>query len=252
MNEGVTVTLSGANSTDPEGGAISYSWVQVSGIPVTLTSPSAAQTTFIPPNVGTNGETLGFQLTVTDSGGLHSADTCLVNVLWINQPPSASAGIDLSVNEGSVVTLSGAVSNDPDGSILNYEWSQTSGTIVALSNPYVAQPTFVAPGVGDAGESLTFQLTVTDSGGLQARDSCIVNVVWVNQPPAANAGPDQNADQGLSVALNGIGSTDPDGGLLTYYWLQTGGTPVTLDNPGSAHPISWLAQGGRAAALSSS
>jgi len=177
VNEGVVVTLGGANSSDPEGGALVYSWSQVSGTAVTLSNPSAAQTTFASPNVGPNGETLGFQLTVTDSGGLQSADTCLVNVLWVNQPPIAKAGSDQNVNEGTMVTLNGAGSSDPDGSALFYEWTQMSGPPVTLSSPSVAQPTFLAPGVGEAGESLTFQLTVTDSVGLFTRDSCIVNVV---------------------------------------------------------------------------
>jgi len=234
--EELSVTLSGANSRDPEGGTLTYSWCQVSGSPVTLSNPSAAQATFIPPNIGPNGETLGFQLTVTDSGGLKSADTCLVNLLWINQPPVANAGKDQSVVEGAKVTLDGSYSSDPDGFALYYEWCQTGGTPIDLISVHAAQPTFQAPGVGAAGERLTFQLTVWDSDGVQARDSCIVNVVSVNQPPAANAGPDQNVNQGVSVTLNGTGSTDPDGGILAYYWLQTAGTPVTLDNPSSAQP----------------
>jgi len=250
VNEGVIVTLSGANSTDPEGGALTYSWCQVSGTSVTLNNPSVAQTTFTPQNVGPDGESLGFQLTVNDAGGLQSSDTCLVNVLWINQPPAANAGTDQSVNEGAMVTLNGSSSGDPDGFALNYEWVQMSGSLVALSNPFVAQPTFAAPNVGPDGETLTFQLNVTDSGGLQARDTCIVNVVWVNQSPAANAGPDQNVNQGVTVTLDGIGSTDPEGGILAYSWLQTGGSPpVTLDNPGSAQPRFPAATGGSSSSL---
>jgi K319L-like, PKD domain/CARDB/Fibronectin type III domain len=249
IKEGMVVSLNGANSTDPEGGALTYSWCQVSGTPVTLDNPSGPQATFTPPNVGADGETLGFQLTVTDSGGLQSSDTCLVNVLWINQPPSANAGPDLNVNEGTMVTLNGSNSRDPDGVALNYEWLQTSGSAVTLSSRFAAQPTFAAPNVGPEGETLMFQLTVTDSGGIQARDSCIVNVVWVNQPPAANAGPDQNVNQGASVTLNGTGSADPDGGLLAYSWLQTGGTPVTMDNPGSAQPRFVANTGGASTSL---
>jgi len=223
---------------------LTYSWRQVLGTPVTLSNPSTAQTTFMPPNVGPNGETLGFQLTVTDSGGLQSADTCLVNVLWMNQPPSANAGADLSVNEGTVVTLNGSSSSDPDGSALSYEWFQLGGTPVTLSSATVAQPTFVAPAVGAAGESLSFQLTVTDSVGLFARDTCIVNVVSVNQPPVADTGPDQNVNEGVSVTLNGTGSTDPEGGVLLYSWLQTSGAPVTLNSPASAQPSFIAATGG--------
>lgn len=249
VNEGGTVTLNGANSTDPEGGALNYSWCQVSGTPVSLNNPYAAQTTFVAPDGGPDGETLGFQLTVADSGGLQSVDTCLVSVLWVNQPPMANAGADQNANEGTRVTLNGAGSSDPDGGALFYEWTQMSGTPVVLSSPSVAQPTFLAPGVGEAGESLTFQLTVTDSVGLFARDSCIVNVVWVNQPPTANAGPDQTVDQRVSVTLNGTGSTDPDGGILAYSWLQTAGAPVTLDNPGSAQPRFLADTGGVSSSL---
>jgi hypothetical protein len=249
VKEGSLVTLNGANSSDPEGGVLTYSWSQVLGTRVTLSSPSAAQTTFMPPNVSTNGETLGFQLTVRDSQGLQSSDTCLVNVTWVNQPPSANAGPDQSVNEGAVVTLNGSNSSDPDGFALSYEWSQISGTSVTLSNPYAAQPTFPAPSVGTAGETLTFQLTVTDSGKLQARDSCIVNVVQITQPPVAEAGPDQTVNQGVSVTLDGSGSTDSNGGLLAYSWLQTSGAPVTLDNPGSAQPRFVAETGGVSSSL---
>ena len=249
VNEGGTVTLSGANSTDPEGGALTYTWCQVSGAPVNLINPTACQATFDSPNVGPDGESLGFQLTVTDSLGLQSSDTCLVNVLWINQPPAADAGRDQSVTEGATVTLNGSSSTDPDGFGLNYEWVQMNGTPVTLSNRFLAQPTFAAPTVGPEGETLMFQLTVTDSGGLQARDTSIVNVVWLNQPPAANAGPDQSVNQDATVTLDGTGSTDPDGGTLAYSWLQTGGAPVTLDNPGSAQPRFQANTGGAASNL---
>jgi hypothetical protein len=234
--EGASVTLSGANSMDPEGGALTYSWRQVSGTNVTLINPSSAQAAFVPPNVGPDGAALGFELTVTDSGGLKSVDTCLVNVCWINQPPTVNAGTLQNVSEGAVVTLNGALSNDPDGFALNYAWTQVSGSSVILSSPSVAQPTFVAPSVSEDGESLMFQLMVKDLGGLEARDSCIVNVVYVNQPPVANAGSDQSVNQGVTVTLNGIGSSDPDGSTLDYYWSQKEGPSVTIDNPVSAQP----------------
>jgi hypothetical protein len=236
VNEGMKVTLNGANSVDLEGGPLTYSWYQVSGTPVIVSDASVAQPTFTAPSVGPDGETFGFQLTVMDSGGLQSSDTCLVNVVWVNQPPVANAGPDQSVSEGKLVTLNGSGSLDPDGLPLTYQWDQTSGTSVTLSSNSVANPTFLAPNVGAQGGTLMFQLTVTDSGGLLARDTCIVNVVYADQSPVANAGPDQSVNQGASVTLNGTGSKDPDGEMLSYSWLQTSGTPVTLDNPMSAQP----------------
>jgi len=54
-----------------------------------------------------------------------------------------------------------------------------------------------------------------------------------NQAPIANAGPDQTTDAGQLVTLNGSNSTDPDDGIASYHWVQTGGSPVTLSDPNS-------------------
>ncbi len=54
-----------------------------------------------------------------------------------------------------------------------------------------------------------------------------------NAPPTADAGPDKTAKPSSEVSLPGRG-TDPEGGALTYLWLQVSGTPVTLRNASSA------------------
>jgi len=89
-----------------------------------------------------------------------------------NQPPSADAGPDQTVDEGDTVTLDGSNSTDPDDYIASYLWTQTGGLSVTLSDPAAVQPPFVTPIVDPAldpnGITLTFNLTVEDSGGLQA------------------------------------------------------------------------------------
>ena len=55
----------------------------------------------------------------------------------------------------------------------------------------------------------------------------------VNQPPVADAGGPYDVDEGSSVQLDGTGSSDPDGYMLTYSW-----SPAThLDDPTSSTPV---------------
>ncbi len=231
VDEGVTVTLSGLNSTDRDGGIVSYHWEQPVGNPVVLSDPSAPETFFTSPDVSTDGESLSFQLTVIDDYGLASSDTCIVNVVWVNEPPVAEAGSDQTVFGGEEAVLDATMSSDPDDGIATYLWEQTGGPSVLLSGADSVQAFFIAPDVGDSGETLTFALAVTDNGDLKAVDTCVVNVEgWINLPPIADAGPDQEVYEQDTVTLNGSASTDPDDGISSYLWTQTAGTPVTLSD----------------------
>jgi hypothetical protein len=233
--EETKVTLNGSNSSDPDDGIKSYRWSQTAGPRVRLSNNKAIKPTFTAPNVA-GSKSLRFELTVTDFGGLKDTDTTVVNVTGDNDQPTADAGPDQAKEEETKVTLNGSNSSDPDDGIKSYRWRQKEGPPVTLSNPQAKKPTFKAPNIIGS-KSLTFELTVTDFGGLKDTDTTVVNVTGDNDPPAADAGPDQTVDEEEAIVeLDGVGSRDPDNGIKSYRWTQTAGPAVTLSNPLDVQP----------------
>jgi len=146
-----------------------------------------------------------------------------------NVAPTANAGPDQTVEEDVLVTLDGSGSTDTDGTVASYAWTQTAGTDVgALDVTAPSMPTFTSPVVG-ADEVLTFSLVVTDDDGATSAADTVDIAVTANVPPTADAGPDQTVSSFDVVTLDGSGSADSDGTIVTYAWTQTTGTNVVLD-----------------------
>jgi C1A family cysteine protease len=80
VDEGTEVTLSGLGSFQAEGGIASFHWAQTAGPTVALSEPEAARCPFTAPEVGPDGASLTFQLTVTDDEGLHATDHVIIQV----------------------------------------------------------------------------------------------------------------------------------------------------------------------------
>jgi hypothetical protein len=232
------IQLSGSNSIGLEkaGETASFHWAQLDGPPVELHDPESIETVFMPPRFGGRPASLAFELTVTDQDGLESRDTSLVNVTRGDNPPVCDAGPYQEVSGGDRVTLDGSGSHDSGGGIVVYSWKQLTGIPVILSDPLSVQPCFTAPEAGPGGASLVFRLLVTDPGGLRCRDFCTVNVLGINSPPVADAGSHQSCGPGDTVVLDGFGSRDADGGILTHEWAQISGRPVALSDPSGASP----------------
>jgi len=149
-----------------------------------------------------------------------------------NLAPIANAGPDQTVNEGRRVTLDGSASSDISPDIITaFDWTQTGGPSVALSDSSAEMPEFDAPYViGDT--LLQFDLVVTDSvGAASAVDSVTVTV---GNALAVDAGVDQQVTEGDVVYLNGLNSLSINRSIARYLWIQIEGPAVVLSNRGRA------------------
>lgn len=220
----VVVTLNGIASSDPNLGIAGYRWAQLAGTPVLLQQPVSAICNFTVPASTAAGQRMTFQLTVTDQGGLQSTDTVDIVFYQNNIYPIAAAGEDKSVVQGDTVNLDGSLSSDPDGGISTYSWTQVGGSNVTLVNPNSAKPSFTAPLTNGNEVILTFQLYVTDTGGLQGTDTIAVTVTG---PLIADPGNDQTVNAGDQVVLDGSGSIDRN----AYATVEIKANFVEADNP---------------------
>jgi hypothetical protein len=155
-----------------------------------------------------------------------------------NDAPVANAGPDLgSIISGTVITLNGGASTDPNGDPLTYSWTlltKPAGSAAVLANPTSVTPSFTVDLAGD----YVVQLIVNDGTSNSAPDSAIFSTN--NVAPVANAGPDQGGiAPGSLVTLDGSASSDGDGDPLTYSWSLTAkpaGSAAVLTNPTSVTP----------------
>jgi len=94
-----------------------------------------------------------------------------------NSAPIALVGDSVNTTEQALVTLDASSSLDVDGSIVSYEWVQTSGLSVTLNNANSSQPSFTAPLVAQYQSGyLLFQVKVTDNNGATSYASQQVSV----------------------------------------------------------------------------
>src|SRR5713226_2347024 len=112
------------NPSDPDGDVLSFVWKDEANNMVGTTA--VVQLTL---SLGTHT----FTLTVTDPGGLSSTATTHVTVAAVNHPPIANAGADQTIEcagpGGTLVTLNGSNSSDPDGDVLNFIWKDEANNV---------------------------------------------------------------------------------------------------------------------------
>ena len=169
-----------ANDLDADGEVLVLTGVS-QGLHGTVT-PSVNGSVVYTPAPNFNGSD-SFTYTISDGNG--GTDTGAVNLTLapVNDAPVASAGVAQTVDEGASVSLAGSGS-DVDGGMLGFQWTQVGGPTVILSGASTATPSFTAPQVSGT-MALTFQLVVTDQGGLSSMPA-ITTVSVRDRSNAAN------------------------------------------------------------------
>ncbi|WP_054112775.1 PKD domain-containing protein [Marinagarivorans algicola] len=141
------------NGTAP---TLTYSWVQVAGLPVILSDTDQAKASFITSEPGL----YTFALTVSDGEFSHTNTVSVTMSELFNIPPQADAGASFTQALGRNVKLNGSASTDPDAApfALSYQWVQLTGPSVSLNDVTLAEPYFTPTQAG----SYTFGLVVND------------------------------------------------------------------------------------------
>jgi PKD repeat protein len=186
-------SFNGSGSFDPDGSIVSYIWdfgdgqgVQGNSQTVSHSYDSAGSYVVV--------------LTVQDDGGTNGYDNSVVSA-GTNQAPTANFGF---VCNGLDCSFNGSSSNDPDGTIVSYQWNfgdGSSGSGVTRSYTF--------------GSSGTHQVTLTVTDDFGDSHSQIHSVQVVNEAPTANF---SFACNELNCSFNGSSSNDPDGTIVSYQW----------------------------------
>ncbi|MFT5757088.1 MAG: hypothetical protein ACI9LM_001813 [Alteromonadaceae bacterium] len=241
--EGGTLTLTGANSTDPDANTtLTYQWSVSSANAGSFSSSTVANPTFTAANVtadtsvnitlavsdGELNDSASKWITVTDSTSNNSAPTAVV---------SASAA---SVEEGGTITLTGSNSTDPDtDTTLTYQWSVSPASAGSFSSTTAANPIFTAATVS-ADIIANISLTVND-GELSNAASASVTVTDSTSensaPTAVVSSSAASVLEGGTVTLTGANSTDPDANTtLTYQWSVSPASAGSFSSTTTANP----------------
>ncbi len=203
----LTVQFDGTQSSDPEGGVLTYAWQFGDG---GFSQDPAPVHTY------EHASSFVVALTVWDDRGQEGQDTLLIEVTAPNNPPVASPTATPSSGPAPLTVQFAANASDPEGDPLSYHWDFGDGASSSEANPihtYLAAGTFVAwLTVSDGTASTSAPLTIVVEPGLNFSVSSAV-IKWTGSQQStmgnihviADASPLQPAPADvISLSVDGL------------------------------------------------
>ena len=215
-NTGQVVSFDGSSSSDPDGTIVNYAWDFDDG------NTASGATLHSPSNTYAAAGTYTVLLTVTDNNGATGQCSHTVSV---TTSPNKIPAAEFTWNPpnpqyGDTVTFDGNSSNDPDGTITNYEWDFGGDGSASGATKQVVTHNFNAAGTYDV------VLTVTDNHGATGDKTHSVTISSpANSAPIAEfTNAPENPETGDVVVFDASRSSDSDGQIAEYKWDFGDGT----------------------------
>ncbi|MFO8051892.1 MAG: fibronectin type III domain-containing protein [Thermoplasmatota archaeon] len=245
---GSTYTIKWRTSSDPEE-VIGNIWLRYStdggatwtGLAVTTndyeydwTVPSISTTQLVIEVNSMYGELLEnvYDFDRSSSYNTIIADPNVPSVTLIDPNPPVEGGVVIGSGEPYPIKYSLTGTSNIDSLQISYttDNGSTYSSITTLTGNFGTSHTWTAPSV-DTYEAkvriIMYSASHTDRTVISNHPFYIFDTIEFNRPPIAMVGPDQSATEGDIIHLDGSGSYDPDGDLLSYDWTKI--SPGSLD-----------------------
>jgi PKD repeat protein len=204
--ENSNVTFSGDKSFDKDGTIIKYSWDLGDG-----NSASGKAVSYKYSKYGKYTVTLRVEDNFSDSCN-YDIDTMNIT---INAQPIISVEPVIYGAPNQTIKFDASASIDPDGEIIDYEWSFGQ---LGLKNGSVIETSFEKAGV------YSVKITLTDNSRAPNNQSAEIVKVIINDSPVAVAGLDKINRLGQITRFDAGNSRDSDGDIIDYEWDLGDGT----------------------------